>query len=360
MRRRNSGRRLRAWFARLRRWEFWPPFVFYLPVALNYFLLSLRHRSLTLPLCTNPGTINGFQAGESKAFSLGRLHETTPEFVAEAWLVEGDSPAAKSDWCRALMRERGVEFPVILKPDCGNRGSGVKLIRDDAAMAAYLGEIEAPVILQRYVAGPKEAGVFYYRYPDEENGRLFAITEKVFPFVTGDGRSNLEELIWNDERAFIIADKYLSRFADRLDEVPAAGEEFRLVQAGNHAQGCIFYDGWHLASPELTAAMDRVAKGLDEFYFGRFDVRYATDEELTGAKEFKILEVNGFASEATSIYDPRNSLWNAYATLFRQWRIVFRIGAENRRRKHRAPGLWELIRRARRYKRQQATHPATD
>jgi len=36
------------------------------------------------------------------------------------------------------------------------------------------------------------------------------------------------------------------------------------------------------------------------------------------------------ASEATSIYDDRNSLWSAYQTLYRQWKLVFAIGAANR------------------------------
>jgi hypothetical protein len=35
-------------------------------------------------------------------------------------------------------------------------------------------------------------------------------------------------------------------------------------------------------------------------------------------------------SEATNIYDPQNSLIDAYRILFRQWRIAFEIGAQNR------------------------------
>ena len=36
------------------------------------------------------------------------------------------------------------------------------------------------------------------------------------------------------------------------------------------------------------------------------------------------------ASEATSIYDTRNSLFAAYRKLFQQWELVFAIGAANR------------------------------
>jgi hypothetical protein len=45
------------------------------------------------------------------------------------------------------------------------------------------------------------------------------------------------------------------------------------------------------------------------------------------------VELNGASSEATNIYDARNSLISAYRTLFRQWKLVFAIGAANR-----APG----------------------
>jgi hypothetical protein len=42
--------------------------------------------------------------------------------------------------------------------------------------------------------------------------------------------------------------------------------------------------------------------------------------------------LNGVASEATNIYDERNSLGSAYRTLFAQWRLIFEIGVSNQRR----------------------------
>lgn len=47
-------------------------------------------------------------------------------------------------------------------------------------------------------------------------------------------------------------------------------------------------------------------------------------------KDFKIVEVNGVTSEATHIYDPSVSLWQAYRVLMEQWRIAFEIGRRNR------------------------------
>ena len=106
----------------------------------------------------------------------------------------------------------------------------------------------------------------------------------------------------------------------------------KLVETGNHAQGCIFRDGSHLWSEELERRIDAISRQLDGFFIGRYDIRYASDEELRTGRNFQIIELNGAASEATNIYDSRNSLFAAYRTLFLQWELVFAIGAANRHR----------------------------
>jgi hypothetical protein len=70
---------------------------------------------------------------------------------------------------------------------------------------------------------------------------------------------------------------------------------------------------------------------------------------------FKVIELNGVTSEATSIYDPQNSLRNAYKVLFRQWRIAFEIGEENRDRGLQPATFRELINAMRNYRRKQAS-----
>ena len=128
-----------------------------------------------------------------------------------------------------------------------------------------------------------------------------------------------------------MADKYLSRFGHRRSEVLPLGESLKLVEAGNHAQGCIFRDGAHLWSEELERRIDGISQQLYRFFIGRYDIRYATDDDLRVGRNFQIIELNGAASEATNIYDARTSLFAAYRTLFGQWQLVFAIGAANRR-----------------------------
>jgi hypothetical protein len=157
-----------------------------------------------------------------------------------------------------------------------------------------------------------------------------------------------------------MADKYLQRFTERHREVLAVGEELKLVEAGNHAQGCIFRDGMRLCTSELESRMDEISQKLTGFFIGRYDIRYASEKDLRAGGNFQIIELNGAASEATSIYDARNSIFAAYRTLFQQWDLVFAIGAANRKRGCTPTKLSLVWQKWREYSRMAATYPAAD
>jgi membrane protein DedA with SNARE-associated domain len=346
--------------ARWTHWEFWPMWLFYPPVALHYLWLVGKYRGTMLPTVANPGIFSGGLVGESKMETLRDLMSTSPEFTAEAERLAGDSAHVRLNSLREICARRNISYPFILKPDLGQRGAGVKLIRSESQAAAYLQETGAPLLVQRFAAGPHEAGIYYYRFPDEPRGRIFAITEKIFPILTGDGKSTIAELIWRDERARFMADTYLRRLGPRQNDVLADGEIQPLVQAGNHAQGCIFRDGMRWNTPALEQRIDQISKQVTGFFIGRYDLRFASEEELRAGTNFQIIELNGAAAEATSIYDARNSLWSAYRTLFRQWDLVFAIGAENRRRGCAPMTLSECWRGWSNYSALAATYPAAD
>jgi len=352
-----KARFVRTIAQQLGQWEFWPAWIFYIPVAIYYLFLSIRYRSFTLPTAANPGMQNGGFIGESKQEILKRLQEADAEFVADAYLLEGCTTSDRLLALHRLCHNHRIAPPFILKPDVGQRGNGVRLIRSLREALDYLFEVDAPVILQRYAPGPSEVGVFYFRRPGEARGRIFSITEKLFPKIVGDGVSTIEQLIRSDARASRLASTYLKRFAGRENQVLAAGEVSKLVESGNHAQGCIFRDGSHLWSKELERKIDDLSRHLPGFYFGRFDIRYDDEGDLRAGRDFKIVELNGASSEATNIYDARNSLRSAYRTLFRQWRLVFEIGAANRKRGWTPSPLRTLWRAWRGYCAAAATYP---
>jgi len=349
-----------VWARRWLPWEFWPAWLFYVPVGVYYAWLAIRHRSLSVPTSANPGIATGGFIGESKLEILDQLQRTSPQFTAQAFPIEGRTTSDRLLCLHRLCREHEITLPFILKPDVGQRGNGVKLIRSMRAALDYLQNVAAPVVLQRYVAGPHEAGVFYYRFPNESRGHIFAITEKIFPTITGDGIHTVEALIGADERAALMARTYLRRFASRRSEVLATGEVLKLVETGNHAQGCIFRDGMRLYTEALELVIDRISQQLSGFFVGRYDIRYESEEDFKHGSNFQIVELNGATSEATSIYDPGNSLFSAYRTLFHQWSLVFAIGAINRANGHTPSSLAELWRNWRQYSAAALSYPLAD
>lgn len=330
-------RRMAVAAMRAVKWEFWPAWLFYLPVTLFCLWLGLRHRGFALPAIANVNQRNGGIVGESKMAILEELMRTSPEYTAESYLIPAGTASERFSNIRRRFEEKALCLPFVLKPDVAQRGAGFRRIESFEQARQYLAAVSLPLILQRYAPGPKEAGIFYYRFPHEETGHIFAITRKRFPFVVGDGRLTVRELIESDPRASFIAGTYLRRFATGADDVLPAGERLRLVEAGNHCQGCIFSDGGDLKSEELRAAIDGISRKLPGFFVGRYDVRYESDEQLRAGEGFTIVELNGAGSEATNIYDERNTLWSAYATLYRQWSLVYQIGAANRDRGYQPP-----------------------
>jgi membrane protein DedA with SNARE-associated domain len=347
-------------FDRIVRWEFWPAWLFYSPVVAICFWLGLRYRGFSLPTVANLNQKNGGIVGESKIGILQTLMETSPEYTSDGYLVpEGSSEnriAAIGEICLRYQ----IRFPFVLKPDTAQRGAGFRKVSSFDEAEKYIDQVSAPLVLQRYVEGPEEAGIFYYRFPKEQKGHILGITRKQFPLLVGDGVHSIRELIEADSRARLIAQTYLERFASAVGQILPQGESLRLVEAGNHCQGCIFKEGEDLYSEELRNAFDQISQKLPGFYIGRYDVRYRSDDELRAGKEFQIIELNGAASEATNIYDEGNSLWSAYNTLYRQWKLVFQIGAANRSRGHRPVSPLAVIRDWMEFSRQAMEYPLAD
>lgn len=330
------GRRL--WVGRARRWtrfEFWPLPVVYGPVVLAILWEAIRHRSLSVATAVNPCMPAGGWVGESKADILEGLDsgagEENPKPIARFARIPPDA-SIDARWAKfeASMGALKLAYPVVLKPDVGQRGQGVAVIRSPGEGRDWLRSHGDLAILQEYVSG-EEYGVFWLRPPGAEGGRIFSITAKRFPSVVGDGVRTLEHLILGDERAVCMADVYRNRFAERLFEIPGAGEVVPLAEIGNHCLGAVFLNGAELATPALTKAIDELSLGYRGFHFGRYDLRVPSAEDLAAGRGFKVIELNGATSEATHIYDPEVGALRAWGTLIRQWRWLFRIAAHNAR-----------------------------
>jgi hypothetical protein len=226
----------------------------------------------------------------------------------------------------------------------GHRGAGVQPLRNEEQLRQYLEAFPAgkPLLLQQLCEQPGEAAIVYFRRPGEAQGHIFSLTFKHFPSVTGDGHHSVRELIMHDDRAAIIHEIYFRRHRRQLERVLAKGETFPLVFTGNHRLGAVLKSGNEQITPELTGAIDELAQALPEFYYGRFEVRFNTAEDLLQARDFTIFEINGSGAEALHIWDANMTLFEAWRVQAAQWRLLFEIGALNRRRGHR-PLAWRAL-----------------
>jgi len=337
--------RLKRWS----RWEFWPPLLFYPPVIAYIAYLGLKFRNWTLFTAANPAIPASGFVGESKHQILEHLKDAA-QWLPCSTLLSRRETAQRVAEAGEFIRQNGLQFPVVLKPDAGQRGAGVAIVRSLERLNEYLTNSSFPVILQEYIPG-EEYGVFYYRHPGDARGRIFSVTEKRMPALFGDGKHTLEELILADQRAVCLSEVYLRKNFGRIHEVPAVGEKVQLVEIGTHCRGAIFLDGSATITSELECVIDQIAKSFEGFFFGRFDIRVPSREEFMAGRNLKIVELNGVTSEATHIYDPKMSLVDAYRVLFAQWRIAFEIGHLNRARGCQAATVRELLRAMYEYRR---------
>jgi hypothetical protein len=342
------------------RFEFLPSWIVYGPVIVQWVALGLRYGDFSLPTAANPRISTGGLCGERKSAILALAGDGAQKWIAP-WTIM-DTGAEDCARATVAMREAGLSLPLVVKPDIGCNGTGVRLVRNEAALADAFAAFPRGVtlVLQAFADMPGEAGIFYIRHPGEPVGRLTSLTLKSPPTVMGDGVSTLGELIDADPRHRRLRTLYGTRLGERLDEVPAAASTVQLVFAGNHCKGSIFTDGNGEITQALTARIDTIAKDIPDFHFGRFDVRFSTLQALRRGEDFSIIEINGVGSEATHIWDPATRLTAIWSDQLRHYGAAWSIGAAMRRRGARPSGLRAMLRDWRLQRRLMRSYPIND
>ena len=138
-------------FSRL---EFLPGWFVYLPVIVQWIALGLWHRDLSLPTAANPRIRTGGLCGERKTEILDIAGPTARPWIAPYTTVT----TGTSDLARAIsaLAAAGIDLPVVLKPDIGCNGTGVRLIRSMARLADTLADYPRSIdlVLQRLSRSP--------------------------------------------------------------------------------------------------------------------------------------------------------------------------------------------------------------
>ncbi len=230
----------------------------------------------------------------------------------------------------SILTENNLNYPLIFKPDIGERGFMVRRINDATEAANYMEEMSHDFLIQEFVSLPMEFGVLYERHPSALRGRVTSVVMKEMLFVEGNGRSTLQELILSKERAKLQWPSLQSQYRNKLDRILPAGERLELVSIGNHSLGTKFINANHLITDELEKSFDRISMQIPGFFFGRFDLRCGSIEDLAKGNVV-ILELNGCGAEPAHMYDPEFSFFRAVGVLIRHWSTIYEISLENKR-----------------------------
>jgi len=345
-------------------YEFLPTWFFYTPVVLQSLVQGVFYRDLRLPLVVNPSIKLSGMVGESKHDIMSLAGSIAKSWISPFATLTKNHNSIENQTQIALvaMEHLSLRFPLVAKPDLGCRGVGVKLLKSEAQLEQYIRDFpfDARFLLQEKAPYQAEAGVFYVRNPGEVRGKIISITLKYAPLVVGDGLHTLKELIELSPRAGQLSHLYFPRHTDKLGWIPEKDEEFQLAFAGSHSRGSIFRDGNQYITTELTQKLDEILHDVDGYHYGRLDIKFDNLNDFMKGEKFTILELNGASSEAAHIWDRNTPLKTIFGTLLIQYRLLYAIGAKQKKLGHVPPSISSLLAAWREEKNLTKQYPGTD
>ena len=304
---------------KLLNWEYWPFSVVYFPVFFYFAWLALRARSIFFFTASNPSIDFGGMFGEKKSEIFDILPQ---EYIPQTKLIQ------KGDVDDALKKSEKIGFPLIAKPDIGERGTWVSKVKNQDELKTYAEKCPTDFLLQELIDYPIELGVFFVKRPGEK-GRVTSIVRKEFLMVKGDGKKSVLELIKEKPRALLTANLESELLSERKNDILEVGEKLLIEPIGNHCRGTKFLNDTPKIDAELNDAFVKLAELIPDFYFGRFDLKCESYEDLKLLRNFKILELNGAGAEPGHIYEPGYSLIKAYKVIFWHLKVLKEISVYN-------------------------------
>lgn len=327
---------LPLWLVRVLKYEYWPFQLLFFPSVFYWLILSIRARTPVYFTATNPSIELGGFFGESK---MNILNNVNDKYKPQTILVDATTSAPD---IIQIITAKGISFPFICKPDKGEMGFMVKKINNSHELEEYLTFCPGEIVIQEFVDYAVELGILYYRFPDGKSG-ITSIVEKEFMSVEGDGQSTVEELMKQKDRSRFQIKRFRKEKAALLGVIPLSGQGVLLEPVGNHCKGTRFINGENLINEKLVAVFDEIVSTMNGFYFGRFDLKVKSLDDLYQGKNIKILEVNGTTSEPAHIYGEGMTLWKAYVAIFHNMKIVNDIAIANHRKGEKYMAITEVL-----------------
>ncbi len=232
----------------------------------------------------------------------------------------------------AMLKTKGITFPMILKPDKGERGKAVAYIENEKDFYGYGYWKKAEIIVQEFIDWPLEIGVLWIRDMSKNKGFISSLMERSLLSISGNGNDSVEILLQKNPRYRRYAKKIKKSYPRKASYIPSPGEKLLIEPIGNHSRGTIFLNAMDKIDVDLEHVMNELLIPVSGFNYGRLDIRTKSWEDLKRGENFKVLEINGANSEPAHIYNPNSSIVKAYKTLFQHWKYMYIIAQYNRKK----------------------------
>jgi len=312
----------KSFWEKVGNWELWP-------FKLRYFLISpvwlwycLRSGSLWFFSSSNPTLTFGGLDGEAKR----EMYDLLPkECYPKTIYIH---PNESFNDVKKRIHQNGFIYPFIVKPDIGAKGLLFRKIDNENELKIYHEKNTVNYLVQELVTYPLEVSVFYYRYPNEEKGVITGFIQKDLMDVFGDGKSTLWELILAHPNARHRTEEMRIKHEENLQKIIPKGERYILTYAANLNRGAKFTDLYNYVDEELLKIFDAISHRA-KFYYGRYDIKCQSIEDLKQGENFTILEFNGSGAEPNHVYHTGYSLFGAYKVFLRHWKVLYEISKYN-------------------------------
>lgn len=334
----------RLW-ERISNWENWPFMLRYLPIGPAWAWYCIKSRSLWFFTPSNPTlTFGGFE-GEGKK----EMYNLLPEGSYPKTIYI--QPGQHFEEVKQYVAAAGFSYPFCVKPDVGMKGLLFRKIDTEADFKTYHQLMPAEYIVQELVDYGLEVSVFYYRYPHQQKGIISGFIQKELMEVTGNGKDTLLQLIQKHPKAKHREGEMRAKHAEHLNTILNPGAKFYLSYAANLNRGARFINLEHLIDERLHHLFDELSH-RGTFYYGRYDIKCASIEDLKRGQNFSILEFNGSGAEPNHVYNAGLTLRQAHEIILKHWEALYQISKYNNAQGIRYWGFlrgWRFLRQAKKH-----------
>jgi len=295
----------------------------YLYTLLSSFRQGVKSHHLNYFTVANPAIAQGGMFDESKE----AIYDIIPDrFTPNTLVVYGREDITD---IVEKMNNKGLRFPIFIKPDVGLQGYLVKKIDNEKELARYLEPYtHKKFLIQEFLDHNNEYALLYYKYPETGESGIFSLSSRSYPFVVGDGKKTLKELLEGYGNDRVDRTDFMERYKDLMDDIVEKGQKFIVDYVGNYKRGSELHDEVGAVDNELVQAIDQYIGSIDGLHFIRLDLKAHSIEDIKKG-DFKIIEVNGAKAESMHKYDNKYTDTDRMKILDEHWHILGDISRQN-------------------------------